>query len=65
MNNCPKLFKIINSVLGKNIYSIKRESDNTLNETNFLKNDKNYYAILKSDWVTISEEIEKIFNSFN
>jgi hypothetical protein len=57
-----KLFEvIINS--GRKYYSIKKESDSTLNETNFLKKDSNYFAILKSDWDFISKQIADIFTN--
>lgn len=35
--------------------------DNTLTATNFLKKDKNYYAILSDQWTMISENIKSIW----
>ena len=56
-----QLFKTI-ILSGRRYYSIKKEGDSTLNETNFLKIDRNYFAILKSDWYNIDDKIIKIFN---
>ncbi len=56
-----KLFEIV-IFAGSKYYSIKKEADNTLSESNFLKRDSNYYAILKTDWRNISKQIMDIFN---
>ena len=56
-----KLFEIIISS-GRRYYSIKKESDSTLNESNFLKRDSNYFAILKSEWENIDEKIKDVFD---
>ncbi len=56
-----KLFEII-ILSGRRYYSSKKESDSTLNESNFLKSDRNYYAILKFDWDNIASKITDIFN---
>lgn len=47
---------------GRRYYSIKKEGESTLNESNFLKLDRNYFAILKSDWYNIADKVMKIFN---
>lgn len=59
-----KLFEVIISS-GRHYYSIKKESDSTLNETNFLKRDGNYFAILKSDWDNIESKIIEIFKGID
>lgn len=56
-----KLFSVIISS-GRRYYSVKKESDSTLNESNFLKRDNNYFAILKSDWEQIEPKIKEIFD---
>lgn len=50
-------------VSGRRHYSIKKESDSSLNETNYLKLDRNYYYILKYDWDVIEKKILHIFDS--
>ena len=57
-----KLFSVIISS-GRRYYSVKKESDSTLNESNFLKRDNNYFAILKSDWDNIEIKIKEIFSN--
>lgn len=57
-----KLFEVI-IYSGRRYYSSKKEFDNTLNESNFLKLDRNYYAILKFDWDNIVSKIFEIFNN--
>ncbi len=57
-----KLFEVIISS-GRRYYSVKKESDSTLNESNFLKRDSNYFAILKSDWENIETKINEVFGS--
>lgn len=47
---------------GHKYYSSKKESDNSLIESNFLKIDRNYYAILKFDWFNFESKIMNIFN---
>ena len=56
-----KLFEII-IFAGSKYYSIKKEADNTLTESNFLKKDSNYYAIIKTEWRYISRDIISIFS---
>lgn len=57
-----KLFEVI-ILSGRRYYSSKKESDNTLSESNFLKTDKNYYYILKFDWDNICGKIKEIFSN--
>lgn len=59
------LFKLFETIIieGQRYYSVKKEYDNTLNETNFLKKDNNYYAILKNAWDSIEKQINLIFES--
>ena len=48
---------------GVTIYSFKRDENNkSLTAANFLKNDENYYLILKKRWSTLRREIQKIFS---
>ncbi len=58
------LYKLFETIIfsGSKYYSIKKESDNTLSESNFLKKDGNYFAILKMDWYNISMQISNIFD---
>ncbi len=48
---------------GFRYYQTVRRNDTSINETNFLKNDQNYYEILRTDWYEISTKIKKIFLS--
>lgn len=48
---------------GFRYYQTVRRGDNSINETNFLKNDQNYYEILKTDWYEIEEKINNIYAS--
>ncbi len=59
------LYKLFEAIIlsGRRYYSIRKETDSTLNESNFLKLDRNYYAILKSDWYNIEDKITNIFKS--
>lgn len=59
-----KLFELIISS-GRRYYSVKKESDSTLNESNFLKKDRNYFSILKSEWDNIEGKITEIFSAIN
>ena len=46
---------------GVTVYAIKCENDKSLTGANFLKNDKNYYEILRLRWSILIREINKIF----
>lgn len=48
---------------GFRYYQTVSRGDASLNETNFLKNDQNYYEILKTDWYDISSRISTIYES--
>ena len=56
------LFTVI-ILSGFRYYQTVRRGDNSINETNFLKNDQNYYEILKTDWYEIEEKINNIYAS--
>lgn len=49
---------------GRKCYATERRFNSTLNETNYLKKDYNYYNILKTDWDYISEQIDRIFEKY-
>lgn len=62
------LYKLFESIInsGKRYYCLKKDSDNSLNQSNFLKKDNNYFAILKSDWDEVLEpKIRTIFDSID
>ena len=44
-------------------FSMASRYDTTLNATNYLKKDKNYYSILSDHWSTLQIEINRIFDS--
>lgn len=55
-----KLFDIIiNS--GHRYYKIALRQDSSLTESNFLKNDSNYYEIIRSDWTELGAKIDAVF----
>ena len=57
-----RLFKVIIKV-GVTSFSMAVRYDNTLTATNFLKRDKNYYAILGDHWMlSLREEIGNILD---
>jgi len=51
---------------GVTIYSLKRDGNENNNKSltaaNFLKNDENYYLILRKRWSTLKKNINKIFS---
>lgn len=57
------LDKLFSAIIeeGSLAYSYARDSNPTLTETNFIKDDKKYYDILIRRWVTFSTTINKIF----
>ena len=57
------LYELYETIIqsGRQYYSTKKEADSTLNESNFLKVDRNYYSILKFDWEHIEARINEIF----
>lgn len=63
-NKCDSLLNALFKVIinaGITSFSMAARYDNTLTATNFLKKDKNYYAILSDQWATISENIKSIW----
>ena len=46
---------------GTDIYSDAKESSSKVTETNFFKDDRNYYKILKRKWRMLKREIHEIF----
>lgn len=56
-----KLFDLIIKYGHKYYAMVKEMSDTALNETNFLKNDQNYYAVLKLNWSDIMDSVSKIY----
>ena len=42
-------------------YKTVSSEENALNETNFLKRDQNYYAIIANDWLDISQKLSHIY----
>lgn len=40
-------------------------NDSSISETNFLKNDQNYYAFLSADWFDISQKIDQIYDGIS
>lgn len=61
------LYKLFVSFIksGRRICSIEKESDSSLNETNFLKKDSNYYKIIKQEWDNLSESIQQVFSEID
>ncbi len=57
------LYKLFDAIIkeGRKLYSYKKEADSTLNESNFLKKDFNYYSILKKGWDEFPEKIRSAF----
>ena len=55
------LFTVI-ILSGFRFYQMARRNDTSINETNFLKNDTNYYEILRADWIDISAKINTIWS---
>lgn len=47
---------------GIRCYTMAKRYDNTLNATNYLKKDKNYYVILSDNWTTLSVKIKEILS---
>jgi hypothetical protein len=47
---------------GITCYTMAHNYDDTLNATNYLKKDKNYYMILKSQWSALRDGMDEIFS---
>ncbi|MFR4218444.1 MAG: hypothetical protein ACLT16_12380 [[Clostridium] innocuum] len=58
-----KLFDIIIKS-GRKCYSSDKKYDTSLNASNYLKKDNNYYTILKEEWDSIEEKINSIFEQY-
>ena len=56
-----KLFELIIEE-GATAYFYEHKRNQESSETNFMKNDKNYYEILANRWSTLKREINKIFS---
>jgi hypothetical protein len=48
---------------GFRYFQMIKRGDASINETNFLKSDQNYYEILKTDWYDISNRINAIYET--
>lgn len=59
-----KLFMVIINA-GITSFSLASRYEAALNATNYLKKDKNYYAILKDHWASIKLEIQTIFDEMD
>lgn len=61
------LYKIYDVIIksGRKVYSSEHKHDSSLNESNFLKKDSNYYSILKIEWDNLSEKIQSIFDGIS
>lgn len=57
------LSRLFNIIIDKGVavFSLASEYDSSLNATNFLKKDKNYYKIIKASWNELSRGIEEVF----
>lgn len=49
---------------GIRCYTMAKRYDNTLNATNYLKKDKNYYVILSDNWTTLRVRIKEILSQY-
>lgn len=56
-----KLFMLIISY-GFSSYMMAAEHEEGLNASNYLKKDRNYYSILRGNWMRIRRELESILN---
>ena len=60
-----KLYALFDAIIksGRRCYSNDKRFDGSLNESNYLKKDNNYYSILKTEWDTLQEKIDSILGS--
>ena len=60
-----KLYDLFDAIIksGRKCYSNDKRYDSSLNESNYLKKDNNYYSILKTEWDTLQEKIDSILGS--
>lgn len=56
------LYDLFDAIIksGRKCYSIDKRHDTSLNESNYLKKDNNYYSILKEEWDVLSDKIKNI-----
>ena len=47
------------------IYNFTQGKDPTVTASNFLKSDRNYYAIISFQWFNVKSRIKQIFDSIN
>lgn len=61
------LYKLFDMIIksGRRYYRALKKSDSSLNESNFLKVDRNYYLILNLDWDSLSSNIKNIFDEIH
>ena len=60
-----KLYDLFDAIIksGRKCYSNDKRYDSSLNESNYLKKDNNYYSILKTERDTLQEKIDSILRS--
>lgn len=58
------LFEIV-ILAGRRYFSLRKEIDNSLNESNFLKIDQNYFSILKYDWDNIINKVDELYKKYD
>lgn len=60
------LYKLYEAIIrtGLKCYTTASASDKSLNETNYLKRDANYFGMIKFEWDDLIEKVQAIFNSF-
>ena len=64
-DTCDKvLSKLFNIIIEAGItsYTFESRHDSTLNATNYLKRDKNYYEILSSQWQRTVSDLSAVFS---
>ena len=58
------LYELFDAIIknGRKCYANDKLYDTSLNESNYLKKDNNYYSILKREWDTLEEKIDLAFS---
>ena len=61
------LYNIFNIIIqfGITSFSVASQYDTSLNATNYLKKDKNYYSILKANWFGLEPQIRTLFENIS
>ena len=61
------LYELFDAIIksGRKCYSYDRRHDNSLNETNYLKKDNNYYSILQTEWDSLEEKLNNAFSNLD